>query len=69
MRIICVLLGLNSRRLLDFEHRENMNVSNIQGTVINALNSSSGGIPIGLFIGVVRGLIIMSKYPLTTLVT
>jgi hypothetical protein len=49
------VLGSNSQRLLDPEHGKNVKVSVTQWMVINALDSSSGGIPGVLFIVVVRG--------------
>jgi hypothetical protein len=41
------VLGSNSRRLLDPEHRKNAKVSITQWAVINALDLSFGGIPMG----------------------
>jgi hypothetical protein len=61
------MLESNRRRLLDPEHGRNAEVSITRWAVINALDSSPGGISRGgPFIGVVRGLVLCPNGPRTT---
>jgi hypothetical protein len=57
------MLGSNTRRLLDPKHGKKWKVSITRCAIINALHSPLGESSCGLFIGAVRGLVIMFKRP------